>query len=60
MKGNLTVHPGVGEITTTGELAAGYPERYLPEVRLFNHGLPTNLGILHKAGASRAPDHRDE
>ena len=50
LKGNLTVDPGVGDMTTTGELAAGYPERYLPDVRLFNHGVPTNLGILHEAG----------
>jgi hypothetical protein len=51
LKGSLTVDPGVGEITTTGELAAGHTERcYLPDVRLFNHGVPTNLGILHEAG----------
>ncbi len=50
LKGNLNVDPGFGDITTTGELAAGYPERYLPDVRLFNHGVPTNLGILHEAG----------
>ena len=50
LKGNLTVDPGVGDLTTTGELAAGYTERYLPEVRLFNPGIPTHLGILHEAG----------
>ncbi|MFN8665515.1 MAG: transposase [Thermomicrobiales bacterium] len=50
LKGNLTVDPGVGESTTTGELAAGYAERYLPDVRLFDHGIPTHLGILHEAG----------
>jgi len=50
LKGSLTVDPGVGEITTTGELAAGHTERYLSDVRLFNHGIPTNLGILHEAG----------
>ena len=50
LKGNLNVDPGFGDMTTTGELAAGYPERYLPDVRLFDHGVPTNLGILHEAG----------
>ena len=46
----MTVDPGVGDLTTTGELAAGYTERYLPDVRLFNPGIPTHLGILHEAG----------
>jgi hypothetical protein len=50
LKGNLTVDPGVGDLTTTGELAAGQTERYLRDVRLFNHGVPTNLGILHEPG----------
>ncbi len=50
LKGNLTVDPGVGEITPTGKLAADHTERYLPDVRLFNPGIPTNLGIPHEAG----------
>lgn len=37
-------------LATTGELAAGDPERYLPDVRLFHQEAPTNLGILHEAG----------
>ncbi len=49
MKGNLTVDTGVCE-ATTGELADGVTERYLPEVRLFHSGVPTNRGILHEAG----------
>ncbi len=49
LKGNLTVDTGFGE-TTTGELANGVSERYLPDVRLFHSGVPTNLGILHEAG----------
>ena len=49
LKGNLTVDTGFGE-TTTGELADGVTERYLPEVRLFDRGVPTNLGLLHEAG----------
>jgi len=49
LKGNLTVDTGFCE-ATTGELADGVTERYLPEVRLFNGGVPTNLGILHEAG----------
>mgnify|MGYP003588215622 CR=1 FL=1 len=50
LKGNLTVDPGFGDIVTTGELAAGQTERYLPNVRLFNHGVPTNLAIWHEGG----------
>ena len=50
LKGNLNVDPGFGDIVTTGELAAGDTERYLPKVRLFNQSVPTNLGILHEAG----------
>ncbi len=50
LKGNPTVDPGFGDIVTTGELAAGDTERYLPKVRLFNRSVPTNLGILHEAG----------
>jgi hypothetical protein len=49
LKGNLTVDTGFCE-ATTGELADGVTERYLPDVRLFNCGVPTNLGILHEAG----------
>ena len=49
LKGSLTVDTGFGE-TTTGELADGVTERYLPDVRLFHRGVPTNLGILHEAG----------
>ena len=49
LKGNLTVDTGSWE-TTTGELAHGVTERYLPDVRLFTCGVPTNLGILHEAG----------
>ena len=50
LKGNLNVDPGFGDVATTGELAAGHTERYLPNVRLFDRGVPTNLGILHEAG----------
>lgn len=50
LKGNLSVDPGFGDIVTTGELAAGVTERYLPDVRLFASEVPTNLGILHEAG----------
>ena len=49
LKGNLTVDTGVGE-ATTGELAQGVSERYLPNVRLFTRGVPTHLGILHETG----------
>ena len=49
LKGNLTVDTGFCE-ATTGELADGVAERYLPDGRLFNCGVPTNLGILHEAG----------
>src|SRR5512135_2236935 len=59
LKGNLAVDTGFGE-TTTGALADGVTERYLPEVRLFHRGVPTNLGILHEAGhKTDAVDHRD-
>src|SRR5512134_2004430 len=44
VKGNLTVDTGFSE-TTTGALAQGVPERYLPAVRLFASGVTTNLGI---------------
>ena len=50
MKGNLNVDPGLGDIVTTGELATGHTERYLPNVRLFDHGVPSHLGIPHEAG----------
>lgn len=51
LKGNLLADPGYGEETTTGELARGAEERYLPKVRLFARGgVLTNLGILHEAG----------
>ena len=50
LKRNLSVDPGFGEIVTTGELAQGLTERYLPNVRLFASAVPTHLGILHEAG----------
>jgi hypothetical protein len=49
LKGNLTVDTGFCE-ATTGELARGVSERYLPDVRLFHCGVSTNLGIWHEAG----------
>lgn len=49
LKGNLTVDTGYGK-ATTGELAVGFTERYLPTVRLFNSGVSTNLGIWQEAG----------
>ena len=49
LKGNLTVDTGLSE-ATTGELARGVSERYLPNVRLFTGAVPTHLGILHEAG----------
>jgi hypothetical protein len=50
LKGNLLADPGHGDEVTTGELAQGVAERYLPGVRLFAQGIMTNLGILHEAG----------
>ena len=50
LKGNLLADPGHSDETTTGELARGVAERYLPGVRLFAQGVMTNLGILHEAG----------
>lgn len=50
LKGNLLADPGYGDETTTGELAQGVRERYLPGVQLFAAGISTNLGILHEAG----------
>ena len=49
LKSNLTVDTGACE-APTGELAQGATEHYLPDVRLFTSGVPTNLGILHEAG----------
>ena len=50
VKGNLNVDPGVGDIVTTGELAAGQTERYLPNVRLFDHGVSTHWAIGREPG----------
>ena len=50
LKGHLSVDPGFGDLTTTGVLAAGQTERYLPNVRLFHQGVPTNLAIWHEEG----------
>lgn len=50
LKGNLLADPGYGDEVTTGELARGVKERYLPGVQLFAQGILTNLGILHEAG----------
>ena len=50
LKGNLLADTGHGDETTTGELARGVAERYLPGVRLFAQGVMTPLGILHEAG----------
>jgi hypothetical protein len=50
LKGNLLADAGHGDETTTGELALGVTESYLPRVRLFAQGVMTNLGILHEAG----------
>ena len=51
LKGNLLVDPGFGDKTTTGELALGVTERYLPNVRLFGkESIMTNVGILHESG----------
>jgi hypothetical protein len=50
LKGNVLADTGQGEETTTGQLAQGVSERYLPGVRLFAQGVMTNLGILHEAG----------
>jgi hypothetical protein len=46
LKGNLLADPGCGDEVTTGDLAQGVKERYLPGVRLFATGVSTNLGIL--------------
>ncbi len=50
LKGNFSVDTGAGDLTTTGELAAGVRERYLPEVTLFAQAVPTAIGILHERG----------
>ncbi len=50
LKSNFSVDTGQGELTTTGELAAGCRERYLPQVTLFAQGVPTAIGILHEPG----------
>ena len=49
LKGHLLADIGYGDDTTTGDLAAGFTERYLPQVQLFAAGVLTNLGILHQA-----------
>lgn len=50
LKGNVLADPGYGDEVTTGALAQGVTERYLPNVRLFARGVMTNVGILHEAG----------
>ena len=51
LKGNLLVDPGVGDETTTGELAQNVTERYVPNVRLFGRGeVMTQIGIVHETG----------
>lgn len=50
LKNNVLADPGFGDEVTTGELAQGVAERYLPNVRLFAQGVMTNLGILHESG----------
>jgi hypothetical protein len=50
LKGNLLADPGSGDETSTGKLAQGVTERYLPGVQLFAEGVLTNLGILHEPG----------
>ena len=50
LKGNRSVDPGFGDLTTTGALAAGQTERSLLNVWLFNQGVPTNLAIWQEAG----------
>ncbi|MCB1795738.1 MAG: hypothetical protein KDJ70_15205, partial [Candidatus Competibacteraceae bacterium] len=49
LKGNLSVDPGFGDLVTTGELARGFMERYLSDVRLLASETPTNLGILQES-----------
>ena len=50
LKANLTVDPGFGDLTTTGALAQGHTERYVPHVGLFNAGIWTHLAIWHELG----------
>lgn len=50
LKATLLVDTGDTEVTTTGALAQGVRERYLPKVHLFAAGVLTNLGIVHDAG----------
>ena len=50
LKGNLSVDVGRGDIETTGDLAVGVKERYEPQARLFESGVPTPIGVLHEAG----------
>ncbi len=54
LKGNLLADAGQGEETTTGALARGVQERYVPQVQLFAEGVLTNLGILHESGHEEA------
>ncbi len=54
LKGNLLADAGQGEETTTGALAHGVQERYVPQVQLFAEGVLTNLGILHESGHEEA------
>jgi hypothetical protein len=53
LKGNLLADTGVGDVTTTGDLAAGQQERYEPTVALFESGVMTSIGIVHE------PDHAE-
>ncbi len=50
LKGNLLADTGVGEVTTTGALAASQAERYEPTVALFASRVMTAIGILHDPG----------
>ena len=50
LKGNVLAETGEGDETTTGALAQGVSARNLTGVRLFAHGVITNLGILHEDG----------
>ncbi len=50
LKDNLSVDIGVGDVHTTGALAAGVTERYVPDVHRFEQGVPTHVGVLHEAG----------
>lgn len=51
LKGNLLVDTGVGDETTTGQLAQAVTEVYWPNVRLFGVGeVMTHIGIVHEEG----------